>query len=447
MVLDNLSSSLKNSLKKITSALFIDEKLVNELTQEIQRSLLQSDVNVRLVFNLTNRIKERFKEEKPTKEAPKKEFLINIVYEELTNLLGKEKDDIKLSNKKPFKIMLVGLFGSGKSTTIAKLANYYKKRNYKVASLGLDVHRPAARQQLKTLSDQVGIKCFIDENEKNPNKIYKKFEKQFKDFDLLLIDTAGRDSLLQELIDEIKSLNDLIKPDERILVIPAELGQTAERQAKAFHDSVNITGIIVTKMDGTGKAGGALSAAAVSGAKIKFIATGENPNDFEVFNPPNFVSRLLGMGDLEALLEKAKEAISDEKSQDLSKRMLKGHFNLVDLYEQMEAMSKMGSLSKIVELIPGMSQLKLPKEVLNVQEGKLQHWRFAMDSMTRVELEEPEIIAGDRISRISKGSGVPASEIRDLLKQYKMAKKMMKGIQGKDPETLMRKFKGKFPGM
>ena len=211
MVLDNLSSSLKNSLKKITSALFIDEKLVNELTQEIQRSLLQSDVNVKLVFNLTNKIKSRFKEEKPTKEAPKKEFLINIVYEELTNLLGKEKDDIKLSNKKPFKIMLVGLFGSGKSTTIAKLANYYKKRNYKVASLGLDVHRPAARQQLKTLSDQVGIKCFIDENEKNPNKIYKKFEKQFKDFDLLLIDTAGRDSLLQELIDEIKSLNDLIK--------------------------------------------------------------------------------------------------------------------------------------------------------------------------------------------------------------------------------------------
>ena len=447
MVLDNLSTSLRNSLKKITSALFIDEKTVNELIKEIQRALLAADVNVQLVFNLTNKIKERFKEEKPTKEQPKREFLIHIVYEELTNLLGAEKEEIKIQQKKPFKIMLVGLFGSGKTSLAGKLASYYKKRNYRVATIGLDVHRPAAPLQLKILSDQVGVNCFIDEKEKDPVKIYKKFEPQYKNYDILIVDTAGRDALLQELIDEIESLNKLINPDERLLVIPAELGQTAQRQAEQFHKSCSITGIVVTKMDGTAKAGGALSAAAVSGAKIKFLGVGERPNDLETFNPPNFVSRLLGMGDLEALLEKAKEAISEKQSKDIEKRLLKGEFNLVDLYEQMEAMSKMGSLSKLMELVPGMSQLKLPKDVLNVQEDKLKRWKFSMNSMTRKELENPEIISGDRISRISKGSGVPASEVRDLLKQYKMAKKMISSIKGKDPEKLMRKFKGRIPGM
>ncbi|MAG45320.1 MAG: signal recognition particle protein [Nanoarchaeota archaeon] len=447
MVLDNLSNSLKSTLKKVTSALFVDEKLVNELTQEIQRSLLQADVNVQLVFDLTNNIKTRFKEEKPTKEAPKREFLVKIVYEELTNLLGKDKEEIKITPKKPFKIMLVGLFGSGKTTTIGKLANYYKKRNQKVATLGLDVHRPAARDQLKQISDQVGVQCFIDEQEKNPLKIYKKFQDQYKNYDILLIDTAGRDALLQELIDEIESLNKEIQPDERLLVIPAELGQTTEKQATQFHKSCNITGIIVTKMDGTAKAGGALSAAAISGAKIKFLTVGEKPSDLETFNPPNFVSRLLGMGDLEALLEKASEAISEEKSKDLEKKLLEGDFNLIDLYEQMQAMSKMGSLSKIMELVPGMSQLKLPKDLLNVQEDKLKRWRFALDSFTKKELENPDIIDSSRLSRASKGSGVPASEVRDLLKQYKMAKKMMSTMKGKDPQKLMSKFKGKIPGM
>ncbi len=447
MVLDNLSTSLKNSLKKITSALFVDERTVDELVKDIQRTLLAADVNVQLVFNLTSKIKERFKEEKPTKEQPKREFLIHIVYDELTKLLGGEKDEILIQQKKPFKIMLMGLFGSGKTTSIAKIANYYKKRNYKIATLGLDVHRPAAPLQLKILSDQVGVHCFIDEKEKDPVKIYKKFEQQYKNYDILIVDTAGRDALLQELIDEIESLNKIIQPDERLLVIPAELGQTAQRQAEQFHKSCEITGVIVTKMDGTAKAGGALSACSASGAKIKFIATGERPNDLETFNPPNFVSRLLGMGDLEALLEKAKEAISEEKSRDMEKRLLRGEFNLVDLYEQMQAMSKMGSLSKLMELVPGMSQLKLPKEVLDVHEDKLKHWKYCMNSMTKKELEEPEIIEGSRIRRISLGSGVPASEIRDLLKQYRMAKKMMSSIKGNDPEKLMRKFKRRIPGM
>ena len=200
-------------------------------------------------------------------------------------------------------------------------------------------------------------------------------------------------------------------------------------------------------MDGTAKGGGALSSCAATQSKIKFIGIGEKVNDFEVFNPPGFVSRLLGMGDLELLLEKAQEAISAEDAKNLEKKFLKGEFNLIDLYEQMEAMKKMGPISKLAEMIPGFSQLKLPKDMLQVQEEKLKHWKFALDSMTKEELERPdEIINAERMKRISEGSGVPTSEIRDLLKQYKQAKKMMKMLKGQNPEKLMKKFKGKLPG-
>ncbi len=447
MVLENLSSKLKDTLSKIAKSLFVDQRLINELIQDIQRALLSADVNVNLVFELTERIKERALKEKPPKNISQKEFLIKIVYEELTNFLGKEKSEIKILKKKPFIIMMVGLFGSGKTTSIGKLASYYKKRNHKIATLALDIHRPAAIDQLEQISKQVGVKCFSDRKEIDPVKIYKKFEKEYKNYDILIVDTAGRDALSQELIKELEKLYNLIKPDENLLVISADIGQASQTQAETFHKTANITGIIVTKMDGTAKAGGALTGCAVTGAKIKFIGIGEKINDLEIFNPPGFVSRLLGMGDLEALLEKAQEAISEEQAQDLGKKFLKGEFNLIDLYEQMEAMKKMGPISKIVEMIPGFSQLKLPKDMLQVQEGKLKHWRVVMDSMTREELENPEIITAERIKRISSGSGVPSSEIRELLKQYRQAKKLMKMMKGKDPSKMMKKFKGKIPGL
>lgn len=451
MVLEKLGSSLKDTLKKIASSIFVDEKLIDELIKDIQRALLQSDVNVQLVFDLTKKIKERAIKEKPPKGISQKEYIVKIVYEELTNFLGKEKSEIIIQKKKPYKIMTVGLYGSGKTTTIAKLANYYKNRNHKVALLGLDIHRPAAPLQLKQLADQIKIPCFIDEKEKDPKKIYKKFEKEYKNYDILIIDTAGRDQLSQILIKEIEDLNSLIKPDERILVISADIGQASQTQAEQFHKSCNITGIIITKLDGTAKAGGALTAAATTGAKIKFIGIGEKINDLETFNPPGFVSRLLGMGDIEALLEKAQEVITEESAKDLHKKFLKGDFNLIDLYEQMESMSKMGPLSKVMELIPGMSQLKLPKDSLKVQEDKLKRWRHALQSMTKKELEDPTIITHERIERISKGSGVPAKEIRELIKQYKQSKKLMKSMSGlgkeKDINKIMKKFKGKIPGL
>lgn len=450
MVLDRLGESLKNSLARIARAVFVDEKLINELVKDIQRALLQADVNVSLVLGLTKKIRERALKEEPAKGLTKREHLINIVYGELTNFLGREASRIDI-NKKPFKIMMVGLFGSGKTTTIGKLAGYYSKRGHKVATLGLDVHRPAAPEQLEQVSKQVNVPCFIDTREKSALRIYKKYEDELKKYDIVIIDTAGRDALSKELIAEIRDLNKAIAPDENLLVISADIGQAAQHQAASFHESCGITGIIATKMDGTAKAGGALTACAATKAPIKFIGTGEKPEDLEEFRPANFVGRLLGMGDLEALLEKAREAITEEEAEDLGKKFLKGDFNLIDLYEQMAAVKKMGSLSKLVEFIPGFGQLKLPKDMLEVQEGKLEKWKHAMNSMTKEELENPEILDRSRLDRIAKGSGVAASDVRELVKQYKQSKKLVKAFKGADNpkqlEKMMRKFKGKIPGM
>src|SRR3989344_4431848 len=445
MVLDNLGEKLTETLRKVAKSIFVDESLIDELIKELQRALLSADVNVQLVFNLTRQIKERALKEETPRGLTKKEHLVNIVYEELVFFLGKEKSEINVLNKKPFKIMFVGLYGSGKTTSISKVAKYYMKRGYKVAAIGLDIHRPAAPEQLKQGCEVINIPVFIDKKEKSALKIYEKYEKEFSKFDILLIDTAGRDALSSDLIKEIKELNNRIKPDERLLVISADIGQTAQKQAEAFHESCNITGVIVTKLDGTARGGGSLTACSATKAPIVFIGVGEKVDDLESFNPKGFVSRLLGMGDLEALLEKAKEAITEEDAEDMSKRLLEGEFNLIDLYEQMENMSKMGSFSKLMEMIPGFGQLKLPKEMLSVQEDKLKRWKYIIDSCNKKELENPELIDGSRTERIAKGSGTSTGEVKELIKQYRQSKKLMK-MMGGNPEKLARKFKGKIPG-
>nr|MBI4156244.1 signal recognition particle protein [Candidatus Woesearchaeota archaeon] len=436
MVLDKLSTSLKESLKKLAKSIFLDERAINEFVKEIQKALLKADVNVQLVFDLTSKIKERALKE--VKEG-NREKIIKIVYEELVEFLGREKSEIKIE-KKPFKIMFVGIYGSGKSTTIGKLARYYSKRGYKVATLGLDVHRPAAFEQLRQVSEEAKVKSFIFKD-KDPVKIYKKFEKELNEFDIVLIDTAGRDALSKELIEEISLLNKEIKPDEKILVMGADIGQAAKNLAEGFHKSSGVTGIIITKLDGTAKGGGALTGASVTGAKIKFIGLGEKLEDIEVFNPAGFVSRMLGMGDIEALLEKFDTEVSKEQAEDLGKKLLKGEFNFVDLYEQMQTMKKLGPLNKIVEMVPGFGSLNIPKEMFDVQEGKIDKWKDMMASMTKKELEDPDIITTDRIARISSGSGTTTAEVKDLLKQYKQSKKMMKMLKGKDPSKLMKKFR------
>lgn len=444
MVLDKLGSSLKDTLSKISKALFVDERLINELVKEIQKALLSGDVNVKLVLELTKKIKERALKEEPPGGLTKKEYLVNIVYQELVNFLGEEKVSLH-TDKKQTRIMLVGLFGNGKTTVAGKLAKYLKKRGHNVAAIGLDVWRPAAYEQLRQVGEKAGIVTFGNPKEKDPAKILKQFEKELAAFDVVIYDTAGRDALNDELIAELKKINKLVQPHEVLLVMAADVGQAAEKQAQTLHDSCGVTGVIITKLDGTAKGGGALSACAITGAKVKFIGIGEKIDDFEEFDPKRFVGRLLGMGDIESLLEKAKEAITQEEAEDLSKKLMKGEFNLLDLYSQMEAMSKMGPLNKIVEMIPGFGQIKMPKEALQVQEEKLKVWKIAMGSMTKEELEDPDLIDGKRVERIAKGAGISASDVRDLLKQYKQSKKMIKVMKGgKGIEKMMKKM-GKMP--
>jgi len=446
MVLDKLGSSLKNTLSKIAKAVFVDEKLINELVKDIQRALLKSDVNVKLVFDLSKKIKERGLGEKPQTGITQKEHLIKIVYEELVKFLGEEGYKIEVKEK-PFKIMLIGLFGSGKTTQAGKLGKFFKKKGYKVALVQTDTWRPAAYEQLKTLGEQTDIIVYGSKTLKDPVEIYREYEKELNKFDVVIIDTAGRDALSGDLIKEIEKINSAVKPSETLLVLSADIGQTAEKQAEAFHNSVGVTGLIISKMDGTAKGGGALAGASITHAPVKFIGVGEKIDDLEIFDPKRFVGRMLGMGDLESLLEKAREVVDEDTAEDMQRKLLKGEFNLVDLYEQMSAMRKMGPLSKIVDMIPGMGKMNLPKGALEGQEEKLKKWKFLMDSMTKEELENPDVISSERVERISKGSGCSVQEVRELLKQYRQSKKMVKMMKGQDPSKLMKKFKGKVPGM
>ena len=376
MVLDKLGDSLRNTLGKIAKSVFVDEKLINELVKDIQRALLQSDTNVQLVFDLSKKIKERAKDSTPA-GITKREHLVTIVYEELTNFLGEDTKELKI-DKKPTKIMLVGLFGSGKTTTTGKLAKFYKKRGYKIAVIQTDTWRPAAYDQLEQLARDVGVDFFGIKSEKDPVTIYAAFEPKFKDYDVVIVDTAGRDALSEDLIEELNQINAAVQPDERLLVISADIGQAAQKQAQAFHDTVDVNGVIITKLEGTAKGGGALSACAVTNAPIKFIGVGEKVDDLEMFHPKRFVGRLIGMGDIESLLEKAQEVISEDDAKDMQEKFMKGEFNLVDLYNQMKSLKKMGSLKKIMGMIPGMGNMKLPKDMLDVQEGKLAKWKLAM---------------------------------------------------------------------
>ncbi|MFP4567780.1 MAG: signal recognition particle receptor subunit alpha [Candidatus Woesearchaeota archaeon] len=454
MVLESLSNSLRGTLKKITNALFVDEKLINELIKDIQRALLQSDVNVKLVLELTSKIKTRALNEDAPRGIAKKEHLVNIVYEELVNFLGRgEKVDFKTNikqkkeqKKEPFKIMLVGLFGAGKTTTAGKLGLYFKKRGISLAMISTDTWRPAAADQLEQIGKKLNIPVYTDKTQKNPAEIYKKYEKELQKYELIIIDTAGRDALSDELISELDEINKTIKPDESLLVLSADIGQGAEKQATAFHETCSVTGVVITKLDGTAKGGGALIACAITGAPVRFIGVGEKSDEFEEFKPEGFVGRLLGMGDLEALLEKTRDAISEEDAEDLGKKLLKGNFNLIDLYEQMQAMKKMGPLNKVIDMIPGLGSANIPKDMLKNREQELEKWKPLLSSMTKQELEEPDIITGHRIERISKGAGLPATDLRGMLKQYRQSKKMMKmlkpGSSEKDMQKMMQKMKG-----
>jgi len=452
MVLDKLGSALRESLRKIARAGYIDKETLEITVKDIQRALLAADVNVKLVFQISENIKKRAWEEKPKTGLSKREHIVNIVYEELMKALAGEEGELELKEKG--RILLVGLFGSGKTTTCAKIGKYLQKKGLKVAMISTDTWRPAAYEQLKQLGTENNIPVFG--GGKDPIKILKENQDNVKDADVVIVDSAGRDALTEDvkgrstvdkdLTEELKKINNELKPEEKLLVMPADVGQKAADQARAFNEVIGVTGVILTKLDSSAKGGGALSACSTLGVPIKFVGTGERIDEFDEFNPTKFISKLLGMGDLESLVKKTQE-IFDEEDEERAKDFAKGKFTLKDLYKQIQGMKKMGPLSKVLEMLP--MGADIPKDQMQLSEDRIKKFTTIMDSMTPEELENPDIISGSRVKRIAKGAGTSVEDVRMLLKQYNMSKKLMKqvGKNKRGMNKMMRMLKGRVPGM
>jgi len=429
LALEKLGSSLYESLKKILRASAIDEAAVKELVRDLQRALLQADVNVRLVLELSKRVEERALKEKIPPGVSRREHVIKVVYEELTRFLGEKTVPLKVNPSRRNVFMLVGIQGSGKTTTAAKLARYLQKRGYKTALICADTYRPGAHDQLKQLASRINVPIYGDENGKTPVKIALEGLKKFGNYDVILIDTAGRHKDEKSLIEEMKTLEKTIHPDEIIMVIDGTIGQQAAVQAEAFHKATPIGSIIVSKLDGSARGGGALSAVATTGAPIKFIGTGEKIEDLEPFDPPRFVSRLLGMGDLQGLIEKVREA-EVKMPEKKAKAFLSGKFTLADMYEQFEAMRSMGPISRVLKMLPGFGY-EIPGEMMDLAEEQIKKWRVIIQSMTPEERENPRIIKSSRVRRIARGSGTSEKDVKNLIQQYNKLRKVIKSFRRK----------------
>ncbi|MCS7384199.1 MAG: signal recognition particle protein Srp54 [archaeon GB-1867-097] len=441
MVLENLTKSLGDAIRKVIRAPLVDRKVVKELIRDIQRALLQADVNVQLVLQLSQRIERRVFEEKLPPGITRRELLLKIVYDELVNLLGGEgKPQVIPSSRKSYVIMLVGIQGSGKTTTAAKLALFYKKNGLKTALICADNYRPGAYAQLKQLGESIGVPVYGVQEKLDASEIARRGVEKFRKegYNIIIVDTAGRHKEEKTLIEEMKRIAEKVSPDEIMLVIDGTIGQQAMIQAKAFNEATKIGSIFITKLDGSARGGGALSAVAATGAPIKFIGVGEKVDEIEVFIPSRFVSRLLGMGDLETLVEKVKAA-EIAPSEKAAERLMSGKFTLNDLLEQFKSLSKMGPLGKLLKLIPGFG-ISLPEGFEETSKDKLKKYMAIIQSMTSEERENPEIINRSRIRRIAIGSGTTVRDVRELLKQYRSMKKLIR--QFKRKSRVFRQVKG-----
>ena len=439
MVLDSLRSGLRNALKKLIGASSIDENLIKELAKDVQRSLLQSDVNVQLVFNVTNKLQERALHEQPPPGLSRKDHVVKILYEELSKLLGEEKPLAFKPNRTNILLML-GIQGSGKTSVTAKLARWLSKHGYKVGVICADTFRPGALTQLQTMCSKANIEVYGDESIKEPVALSKKGLEHFKpiNLDVIIIDTAGRHKQEKELLQEMSNIYSAVTPDLVLLVIDGTIGQQCYSQAEAFHKSVPVGGIIVTKLDGAAKGGGALSAAAATGARIMFIGAGERIDDLEQFSPTRFVGRLLGMGDIKALLDMARQ-LEAEADETKIKRITSGKMTIDDFYYQLEQLGKMGSLRTVFEHIPGLSGA-VKDEDIDVMEEKMVKWRYIIQSMTKQERTNPDLFNASRVKRVARGSGMAERDVKELLTNYKRSKDVMKAAKGRQMQGLLRRF-------
>lgn len=426
---ENLSKALRNlrGLGKLT-----DENMAEALG-EVRKALLSADVHFKVAREFTERVREKCVGQEVIKSITPGQQVIKIISDELEQLLG--EGSTELSPVRPLKIMMVGLHGSGKTTTSAKIAGMLKKRGMKPALIACDIYRPAAIDQLEALGKQIGVAVYSDRNSKDVPALAERLEKLAvaDGADAVIFDTAGRLQIDQELIAEIVKLREVEKPQEVLLVADAALGQEAVNVAKAFNEAVQITGVVLTKLDGDARGGAALSIKTVSGAPIKFVGTGEKLENIEVFHPDRMTQRILGMGDVVSLVERAQETIDAEEAQKMAEKLRKAEFDLEDFLSQMRQIKKLGSMGSIIKMIPGLSGINVGER----EEKKMRQTEAIILSMTPDERRNPNIINARRRLRIAAGSGTQVRDVNALLKQFEGMRKMMKMMRGEKGKRRM----------
>ena len=444
MVLDSLGSSLQGALDKLSGKRgSLSQEDIDPIIKEIQRALLEGDVDVDLVQEVSSKIEERALESEPPGGVTARDHVLKIVYEELKKIIG-ESTDIPLEGQT---VLLAGLQGAGKTTTSAKTAWWFEKKGLRSGIIQTDTQRPGAHKQSKQLAEEGELLYSIDEDSNDAVGRAREGLEEISEADVKIVDTAGRHASENALIEEIKNISAEINPDLNILVLDAAMGQSAEEQARKFDDAIGIDGVVITKMDGTAKGGGSLTAVREADASIAFLGTGEGVRNIERFEPDGFVSRLLGMGDLQQLSERVERAMHEMDDEDWEPEdALEGEFTLYDMKKQMEAMDNMGRIGDIMERIPGMGSSimgQIDDEMLETQEQMMQDFSIMMDSMTEGEMVNPKIIGEERRVRIARGSGTSEEDVEQLLNHYNQMKGFFDQIGGaEDLEKMAKQFGG-----
>lgn len=430
MVFEGLADKLQNTFKKLRGRGKLTEDDVSEAMREVRMALLEADVNFKVVKDFVAKVKERAVGQEVLGSLTPAQQVIKIVNDELTNLMGGTQSRIAIASKPPTIVMLVGLQGAGKTTTVGKLAHLLKKQNKRPLLVAADVYRPAAIKQLQVLGEQLELPVFALGDQESPVTIAKKAIEHANAYarDVVLIDTAGRLHINSELMGELKAVKAAVKPHEILLVVDAMTGQDAVTVAEAFNQDLGLDGVILTKLDGDARGGAALSVKAVTGCPIKFAGMGEKLDALEPFHPDRMASRILGMGDVLSLIEKAENAFDLEQAQAMEKKLRKDDFSLDDFLDQLQQVKKLGPLNEILGMLPGMGNLKKMKDV-EVDDRQFQQIEAIIRSMTKKERRDPSIINGSRRKRIALGSGTRVQDVNKLLKQFTEARKMMKRVQ------------------
>ena len=443
MVLDDLGSSLRGTLDGLRGQSRLEEDDIQEVVKQIQRSLLEADVEVDLVMELSDAIKNRALDEEPPGGTTARDHVLKIVYEELVELVG-DSTELPLESQT---ILLAGLQGSGKTTTAAKMAWWFAKKGLRPAIIQTDTFRPGAYDQAKQMAGNAEVDFYGDPDGDDPVQIARDGLEATDDAEVHIVDTAGRHALEEELITEIEEIDSVVDPDTRLLVLDAAIGQGAKDQAQRFEEAIGVEGVAITKLDGTAKGGGALTAVNETDSSIAFLGTGETVQDIERFEPNSFISRLLGMGDLKQLSERVERAMEETGGEDDDwdpESMLEGSFTLKDMQKQMETMNKMGPLDQVMDMIPGMGggmMDQLPDDAMDVTQERMREFNVVMDSMTEQELEEPRSISASQVERIARGSGTNTERVNELLEQHKMMDRTLNQFQGMGDGDMQRMMK------